>query len=207
VVFVDGYKGVRVDIKSHQDDFEIYDLSKDPREIHNLADTNNYFKALGQRMKDRVLQIRRPNESAPRPYDDAMVPGIAVDRFDDRVMWSVYEGNFPWVPQTVNLHPSKIGISTKVDLGVRTRDEDIAVEFKGYLKISESGQYAFTVDSDSGAIFRLHDAVVVDNESVISGARETSGNILLEKGVHPYTLTYSRRAGGKPALKFSYEKQ
>ncbi|MDA0349160.1 MAG: sulfatase-like hydrolase/transferase [Verrucomicrobia bacterium] len=207
VVFIDGFKGIRVDIKSHEDQFEIYDLSKDPREIHNLANTNDYFESLGQRMKDRVLQIRRSNESAPRPYDDAMVPGIAVGNFDDQVKWSVYEGSFPWVPQTVDLKPSKTGTSTKVDLGVRTRDKDIAVEFTGYLKINESGEYTITVDSDSGAIFRLHDAVVVDNESVINGIRETSGKILLEKGVHPYTLRYSRKSGGKPALNFSYEKQ
>ena len=107
----------------------------------------------------------------------------------------------------MDLKPSKTGTSTKVDLGVRTRDKDIAVEFTGYLKINESGEYTITVDSDSGAIFRLHDAVVVDNESVINGIRETSGKILLEKGVHPYTLRYSRKSGGKPALNFSYEKQ
>jgi arylsulfatase A-like enzyme len=204
VVFVDGFKGIRVNINSHENSFEIYDLSKDPREVHNLANTNDYFTSLGQRMKDRVLQIRRPNESAPRPYDDSMVPGIAVEDFDDQVKWSIFEDNFPWVPQTIDLKPKKTGISEKVDLSVRTRNNHIAVEFTGFLKINESGECTITVDSDSGAIFRLHDAVVVDNESVINGTRQTQGKILLQKGVHPYSLTYSRRSSGKPALDFSY---
>ena len=154
-------------------------------------------------MKDRVLQIRRPNESAPRPYDDSMVPGIAVEDFDDQVKWSIFEDNFPWVPQTIDLKPKKTGISEKLDLSVRTRNNHIAVEFTGFLKINESGECTITVDSDSGAIFRLHDAVVVDNESVINGTRQTQGKILLQKGVHPYSLTYSRRSSGKPALDFS----
>lgn len=204
VVFVDGYKGKRVDIQSHDDNFQIFDLSKDPRELENLAGTNEYFTELEQRMKDRVLQIRMPSREAPRPYDKAPVPGITVDEFDNQIQWSVYEGDFPWVPQTMDLTPVKTGSSREIDLGIRTTDDNIVVEFKGYLNIAKTGMHTFNVDSDSGAILRVHDAVVVDNESMIEGKRVTKGNILLEKGVHPFTLTYWRTDQGKPSLKFTY---
>lgn len=204
VVFVDGYKGKRVDIQSHEDDFQIFDLDKDPRELENLAGTSEYFTELAQRMKDRVLQIRMPEKSAPRPYDKAPVPGIKTGEFNGHIQWSVYEGDFPWVPQTVDLTPVKTGASKEIDLGVRTRDDAIVVEYKGYLNIATTGTYTFNVNSDSGAILRVHEAVVVDNESVIEGKRVTKGNMLLEKGIHPFTLTYWRTDQGKPSLKFTY---
>ncbi|MBK1878936.1 sulfatase-like hydrolase/transferase [Pelagicoccus mobilis] len=206
VVFVDGYKGLRYNIKSHTDDFEIYDLRNDPHESKDLNGSSEYFVELQQRMKDRVLQLRRPNPTAKRPYDGELVPGIDAKAYDSKVSWSVYEGEFPWVPQTVGLKPVKEGSSKAVDLKVRTRKNDVVIEYKGFVKVAESGNYEFTVDSDTGAILRLHDAVVVDNESVLDGERATSGEILLEAGVHPYTLTYQRGSEGKPRLEFGYEK-
>ena len=94
VVFVDGYKGVRVDIKDHRQPFAIYDLKKDPKELKNLAGSGPKFAALQKKMHDRVLQLRRPNPSAPRPYDDVPIPSV------ERAMQSgwafdVYEGAFP----------------------------------------------------------------------------------------------------------------
>ncbi|MCZ6672058.1 MAG: sulfatase-like hydrolase/transferase [Verrucomicrobia bacterium] len=206
VVFVDGFKGIRTDIQSHEDDFEIYDLVKDGRESTDLSGSNDYFTTLQQRMKDRVLQMRRPNKSAPRPYDDAYVPGVDPALQDRKVSWAVYQGNFPWVPQTFDLKPVKRGTSQKVDLNVLTRDYNVVVEYKGFATIRTSGEYTFQADSDGGAILRVHDAVVVDNESVIDGKRQTKGKILLQKGVHPYTLTYLRGTEGKAKLKFSYSK-
>jgi hypothetical protein len=206
VIFVDGYKGLRTDIQNQKDDFEIYDLEKDPHESHNLAGSNDYFSKLQQRMKDRVLQVRRPNDSAPRPYDNEFVPGIEMKHFDGQVSWSIFEGNFPWVPQTFGLKPTKTGKSSKVDTKVLPRNRNVVAEFNGFAKIDSDGEYTFKVDSDGGAILRVHDAVVVDNESVIDGKRTTEGRILLKKGIHPYRLTYLRGKKGKAKLEFSYKK-
>ena len=69
------YVGVRYDIQSAADNFEIYDVSKDPQEIHNLADEPG-MDTLDVWMKAHVLQMRRPNASAPRPYDNEPVPAV-----------------------------------------------------------------------------------------------------------------------------------
>lgn len=202
VVFVGGYKGIRTGIKSHDDDFMIFDLKRDPRESVDLSGTSAYFTNLQQRMKDRVLQIRRPNESAPRPYDNEPVPALDKEQKDSKVHWTAYTGKFPWVPQTVDLKPTQRGVSRKVDPNVA--GDAAVIEYKGIIEARETKPYTFTVDSDGGAILRIHDAVVVDNESVIDGKRAMKGSIHLEKGLHPFTLTYRVGNPDNPSLKFSY---
>ncbi|HHH75860.1 MAG TPA: sulfatase, partial [Phycisphaerae bacterium] len=204
VIFEDGYKGIRVDIQSHGDDFEIYDLKRDPRETTDLAKSNDYFISLQQRMKDKVLRIRRPSPTVPRPYDGEYVPGINPDAYDPKVRWSLYEGEFPWLPQTDGLRPVKQGVALEVDLSNRTRDHNFVIEYNGYIQVEESAEYIFKVNADTAAILRIHDAVVVDNESEIEGVRKTEGTILLQAGIHPYSLVYRSGNSGKPTLLFSY---
>lgn len=206
VVFVDGYKGIRTGIESHADDFMIFDVDSDVRESMDLSGSNEYFTMLQQRMKDRVLQIRRPSESAPRPYDNAPIPGIETDRNIKRVGWKIYQGPYNWVPQTFGLEAAKSGSSTNIDVSKLDIEKGGAAEFKGFVSIETTGEYQFKVESDGGAILRLHDTVVVDNESVANGIRATQGKVLLEKGTHPYTLTYLRGSEQKAKLSFSHSK-
>ena len=206
VVFVDGYKGIRTGIESHADDFMIFDVDSDVRESMDLSGSNEYFTKLQQRMKDRVLRIRRPSESAPRPYDSAPIPGIDTDRNIERVGWTVYQGPFKWVPQTFGLEVAKGGSSPNIDVSKLNIEKGGAAEFKGFVTIETSGEYQFNVESDGGAILRLHDTVLVDNESVANGIRATQGKALLEKGTHPYTLTYLRGSEQKAKLSFSHSK-
>ncbi|MDQ8199695.1 sulfatase-like hydrolase/transferase [Pelagicoccus enzymogenes] len=201
VIYLDGYKGLRTNIKSHADDFMIFDIANDPQEQVNLAEISGFRDDLQQRMKDRVLRIRRPNASAPRPYDDEPVPGIAA-QLDPHVHWARYSGAFPWVPQTAKLEAMDRGSSSSVSLkGVGASLGDV-LEFKGHIHARETGSYQFSVDAGEGAILRVHDAVVVDNETEFEGQRVTQGSILLDRGVHPFTLTVL--VGRKGDLKFEY---
>lgn len=49
VIYLDGYKGVRYNIESANDDFRIYDTRIDPGEIRNLAGFSEYFEKLQQK--------------------------------------------------------------------------------------------------------------------------------------------------------------
>jgi uncharacterized sulfatase len=206
VVFVDGYKGIRTGIESHADDFMIFDVGNDVRESMDLSRSNEYFTTLQQRMKDRVLRIRQPSESAPRPYDNAPIPGIDTVPNINRIEWKTYQGPFNWVPQTFGLKIAKGGSSPNIDVSKLDIEKGGVAEFKGFVTIEALGEYQFNVESDGGAILRLHDTVVVDNESVASGIRATQGKALLEKGTHPYTLTYLRGSEQIAKLSFSRSK-
>ena len=60
MVYLGKYKGVRTNIQSHADPFEIYDTAKDPAERHDLKDTPE-GKKMQPIMHDKVLRMRRQN--------------------------------------------------------------------------------------------------------------------------------------------------
>ncbi|MBT6378641.1 MAG: hypothetical protein HOJ89_00330, partial [Opitutales bacterium] len=118
----------------------------------------------------------------------------------------IYQGPFNWVPQTFGLEAAKSGSSANIDVSKLDIEKGGGAEFNGFVTIETAGEYQFNVESDGGAILRLHDTVVVDNESVANGIRATQGKALLEKGTHPYTLTYLRGSEQKAKLSFSHSK-
>ena len=94
VIRLNGLQGVRYNIASHADDFEIYDVANDLKEATNLA-LNPAYAGLQQQMKARVLQLRRPDASAPRPYDDELVPAVSVSPITSGIEWKAYAQSFP----------------------------------------------------------------------------------------------------------------
>jgi arylsulfatase A-like enzyme len=186
--------GVRYDIHSQADDFEIYDVARDPQESSNLASQN---PALEQQMKEMVLQLRRPDPSAPRPYDSELVPALAPRQGVHGVQWRYYEGTFPWVPKAEFLSPSISGTAQNVLL--RPGSEDSAMLFTGYIKAPADGAYTFSLKADTGALLRIHEATVIDADYGYAGGTERDGTVRLQAGMHPFRLYYYRHGLAGPA--------
>lgn len=184
VVFVDGYKGVRQDIQSHEDPFAIYDVKSDPKETQNLAGTDKKFDRLQERMKDRVLRIRRPNASAKRPYDDEAMPARKTD-FAEGWKFAVFEGQFPYVPNTSGLVPSRQGQSDAMAL------ESVggAARFRGVFQAPETATYRVTMQTKSPTFVRIHDAELLDADFAFDPSESYETEIKLEKGSHPIEVT------------------
>jgi arylsulfatase A-like enzyme len=202
VLFEGNYKGIRYNTTSAATDFEIYDMTSDPKETNNLA-TQPSFASMQQLLKDRVLRIRRPDSTAARPYDSALVPAFASGSFTNGVLeYATYEGSWPWVPEFASMSAVSTGQVAGIDLSVRTRDDNFGIAFSGFITIPESGDYSFYVQSDSGAHFRIHEATVLDDDFSRTGA-EVSGTIRLGAGRHPFRLYY-RHTIGTRVLEFKY---
>jgi len=204
VVQLEGYKGIRYNIASHSDNFEIYDVINDPKETSNLA-TNAQFADLQQQMKDRVLQVRRPNSTATRPYDSESVPppSLSVSFTNGLAEYAVFEGAWPWLPDFAAMSPSSTGTVAAIDLSIAPSTNQYGILYTGYMDIQTEGDYTFYLTSDEGANLRIHDALVIDDDYLHTGA-EASGSIKLAAGKHPFRLSYCHD-GGSETLSFHYE--
>ncbi len=202
VVRLDGYTGVRYNIGAQSDNFEIYNVLPDPKEATNLA-LQPAFATLQQQMKDRVLQLRRPDYDAPRPYDFELVPPVgAMPLTNGLLNYVACEGVWPWVPDTAMLTTAASGQIAGLNLAARTRDTNYAIAFSGFIRVKTDGQYTFYLNDDDGAELRLHGATVIDDDfSHTNGG--ASGSILLRAGMHPILLTY-RHGTGTNALSLQY---
>jgi hypothetical protein len=196
------FVGVRYDIQSQADPFEIYNVRVDPKETNNLA----YARAdLEKRMKTMVLQVRRPDSSAPRPYDNELIPAVSPIPKINGIEWKAFEGKYPWVPDFETLNSVAAGIGNyHLDLEKRTRDNDIGMFFTGFLNIPTDGEYTFYLAADTGAVLRIHDATVIDADFGHVGGRELSGSARFQAGLHPFRLYYARKTSGAPSLKLSW---
>lgn len=197
VLFLDGYKGLRLDIEDPEQDFQIFDVREDPSEINNLAETEGEkFRDLQQRMKDTVLQIRRPNESAPRPYDALPIPSIEDLETSEGVSVRFLAGDFAWVP----VIPQEAEDSQK--LQVEGFDFDVpgkgSVEVSGYLKVSQTGPYIFSLDAPDAAVLHVHKALVIDGDTPGKDGGTIQTTATLAEGLHPFRLGYL--SDGKNAI-------
>ncbi len=173
--------GVRYRIKSHSDPFEIYDIVSDPKQRNNLAADN---PGLQKKMHDAVLRMRRPNETAPRPYDDETVPAVTVDSVLG-IEWSAHESHAPWLARVEGFAPLQEGVSVQIE-PIKIPNVDSFV-FSGFLEIPSDGDYTFHTPAGATALLRIHEATVIDS-AFAPAEKETSGTIRLAKGKHPIRL-------------------
>ena len=186
-VRVGNYMGVRTQIASAQDDFQIYDVVTDPGETNNLARS---LPELAAELKVLAVSGRRPGAGVVRPYDSEAVPAsVAPAGLVNGVRWKSYAGPFPWVPEFRDLSPTRIGSDTTFAPARHAPDGDSGLFYQGYLQVPVAGDYTFYLTSDAGASLHLHDAHVIDDDFNHDGS-EVSGTIALAAGYHTYRLCY-----------------
>lgn len=155
--------GVRYDIKSHNDNFEIYNVMIDPQQANDLS-TLPEMASIQQKMKAKVLQSRRPDDSAPRPYDKALIPAVEVSNPAQGIKWSTYKGEFPWVPEISSLELAESGVTDKPVSEIGSIKENKLVYYSGYIQVPKEGEYIFSLATGSAAVLRIHDCLVIDED-------------------------------------------
>lgn len=201
------FVGVRYDIKSANDDFEIYNVVTDPQESKNLAKTAAYTY-LQKVFKDKVTQVRRPNTEAPRPYDLAMMTAVEIPQATPGVQWFAHEGTYPWVTDITDQPALQKGITPEGDISKIALKEGMICE-KGYLKIPKDGTYQFTMNGNGSYLFKLHDAMVIDRSYPDQPKLRmaTSSIVYLKAGYHPFRIYFHKTGNGKPNLDWTWQSQ
>lgn len=196
--------GVRYNIQSAADDFEIYDVVKDPAQRKNLARQAG-MDALQRKMKEKVLQVRRPDASAPRPYDQALVPAVADVKTKGGLRWQSFTGQYAWVPQVSGLKPVASGQADRLDAAAIRKAAGKVVFFDGYLRVPRDGEYTFVLSAGTGAVLRLHEALLIDADYQYAAGSERQAKVLLKAGLHPVRLYYTKNAADSPGLNLQWE--
>jgi arylsulfatase A-like enzyme len=181
--------GVRYNIQSQQDDFEIYNIIKDPKEINNLASSST-TNTLQNRLREQVLQMRRPDTSAPRPYDNELIAACTNKKTKPGIIWKAYNGTFPWIADLSKLNAHAFGITASLGKKPIKGMVNGILYFEGYILIPQDGDYTFYLRAASPAYLRLHDASVIDADYGYIRETERSGSIRLKAGLHPLRLYY-----------------
>lgn len=192
LIRMDDLVGVRYDIQNAQTDFEIYNVVKDPQQGTNLA-TQSQYQDLQQKMKDRVLQMRMPDTSAVRPYDNEYIPAVEQDqkRLTPGLTASSYETSSAWIPRTDGLNPT--GTKTLSSAVIPDNMEGDLVVLSGYIEIPGNNDYLLQTSSGNQVLIRVHQALVIDGDYSADDEATYSGKIRLEAGLHPLKIYVKRQ--------------
>lgn len=186
VVYLGPYKAIRRNIQTHQDPFEIYNISIDPKETNNLAHTGETQK-LQEVLHHRVLQMRRiydynhikRGSFAARPYDNTPIPAISN-------LQPSYEGfKLKVLPRQITPWPASrsffknINSSTTVqNLNIPAYPQGAMLEFSGWIKIPKDGNYIFSLKTEKSssikAFVHLHQAQLIDADNNYQAGEKVS---------------------------------
>lgn len=189
--------GVRYDIQSQLDDFEIYDVAKDPQQGKDLAAQNS---ELQEEFKATVLRSRIADLGAPRPYDASVVPALEGVKVKEGLLATSYQVNSPFIPSVLGKAVSK----EEVDLPAieKVNGDGNLVVWTGYVKIPEDGKHTFYAERGQSHFFmRIHDISVVDGNYKTTNAPQ--GTVYLEAGYHPVEI-YLLKDNNSPNLELSW---
>src|SRR3546814_12259637 len=83
-------------------------MVSDPKQDTNLGQRPE-MASLQQRMQEKVLQVRRPDDEAPRPYDQELVPATSQETVSTGIKWHAYDGPFHLLPNPTAFTPAASG--------------------------------------------------------------------------------------------------
>ncbi len=212
VIHLDGFKGIRTNIKSHTDPFEIYDLKTDVGERKNLAKLGGKFKELDQRMRDQVLRLRIPNETARRPYDSEFIPGYQNENELKSSFDKCLEGKFNYVPDLTASKKEATSPSVVKKVVLSEKQTNFSGKFRcanggavmvvRTVEVTQSGRYSISLQSKSRVFVRLHEAGIIDADFDNERRKlSTEVELNLGEGFHP--LLIAGLTGEKDELSFS----
>ena len=193
---------VRYDIRSAGDDFEIYDVAKDPGQRRNLAPGN---ESLQQRLKAVALQGRMPDTTAARPYDNVLIPAVNTEQVRPGLHMESYEVNSTWIPATQNLKPvATATVNTLEPASVKGN----MVFMEGFIQVPVDGAYTFYLETEGKAFLRIHDAAVIDADYGYQPHQLKTSTLRLKAGYHPIQIyCLAGKGNQKPnfQLQWSYD--
>ncbi|MBQ9828748.1 MAG: sulfatase-like hydrolase/transferase [Akkermansia sp.] len=172
-------KAIRTNIKSANDDFEVYDVAADSHESTNIADQ---FPGIQEKLKAAVLHTRRAYDYARDPaagrrnngcggfrhYDMTLVPASTPGETKPGLEMRRVSATCPWVPEFDTLPAAaQATTATVADPAAEQLPAGSITEYKGYINVPADGNhwhFYLTLSDVPGtkAYIKLHNFQLVD---------------------------------------------
>lgn len=173
--------GVRYDVRTGDEPFEIYDVRADPGQRDDLAGRR---PELQRSLTTAARRRRAPHPGVPRPYDHQPMPALAADETHPptrRRIAAAVPGSDGW-----------LALPAPHDLTAGDQPSDAAggalTVGEGVLEIDDTGCHRLEVGLGGlhgvEVVLRLHDTVVIDG----APRPDRPGCVQLAAGRHPYRV-------------------
>ncbi|HKG90477.1 MAG TPA: chitobiase/beta-hexosaminidase C-terminal domain-containing protein [Gemmatimonadaceae bacterium] len=150
----------------------------------------------------RVAYRRAPGRAPAAVASRALEPGLAYALYRDTTAEPAYRMHWPvrWQLERPEVRPddvapSKTGVVAVPTLQPADTTELFGMRFTGYVRVPRGGVYTFTALSDDGAAMWVGDRNVFWSVGQSPKTTETWGQVALQAGLHPITLTYFQAYG------------
>jgi hypothetical protein len=200
ILRMDDYVAIRTQIKSADDPLRLYNVVTDPHQDHDLSHDPSQAARLSK-FTGLLATVHRPEPSAPRPYDNQLLPAVTAN-VEQGLSAASYTGPWPWVPDFDGLTAARQGNATGLDVATWANEPNGGARFTGYLKVPADGDYHFYLTSSGGTQLWLHEAHVIDDDFNHTGV-EVVATVRLKAGLHPIKLFYRRLGDGSLTLQWS----
>jgi arylsulfatase A-like enzyme len=183
--------GLRTNIQSAQDHFQIYDIEADPSQGSNLA---GGLPELQSEMKRLALGSRRRISNPWRIYNDAPIPAVSPGPSIQGLRCKGYLGAWPWLPEFRLLTHRTASLITRLSPDALPRDVDCGIQLEGYYYAPSTGAYQFQMRTSGRATMWIHEANILDNDFNPSTVR-SSTVVYLAQGYHPVRVSFQHISG------------
>ncbi len=180
------YKGVRYDTQSDHEPFEVYDISSDSMESHNIAGEVPEIQTALQRY---AVRAHRPDPRYPRPYDSAQIEAVSLaEPVSVGLSRQPFDTSGHWLPR----FPPYRGTATADTVGVFAdlHASDPGITWTGYLRVRTAGSHTFTLATDGDFLMDLHDIHLLYQEDGLIDTTYNTVTLNLAAGLHPVTMRY-----------------
>ncbi len=116
-----------------------------------------------------------------------------------------YEASLNKLPDFDTLKVLKEGVMENgLDLNQLPKKEEFACEFEGYFEAKTSGYHYFSLSSNDGIKFYIHNKLMINNDWRHAAFNDKSTVVYLEKGMHPIKYEYFQYEGKSEINLYSF---
>ncbi len=152
------------------------------------------FNSVGLRGDIYTLHYKKESYAIPAPVQTALKSGLAC---------SYYKKYFKTSTLLSSTKADSVFTATNFIVPAVINAPSFGLQYKGYIDVPETGIYTFYLTCDDGGILYIANRTVVNNDGLHAPVQK-SGQVALQKGLHPFQLDFIEGGGGyKLELKYS----